>query len=465
MGPARRDNLKADVLVLGAGMAGLCAAIAALEQGAQVLVLEKGNRLGGSMALSNGIVWTFARESDARKHLPDGDSALQDLLVTQLGESLRWLQGQGVELKPDQAWLGYGRGQEASPPQMTAALAGRIESLGGRVLTGTAVQGLSTRDGAVTGALAFDAQGAIEIQARSVILATGGFQGNAQLLAQYVTPYADAMYLRANPWSTGDGLLAAVEAGAATTPWLDTFYGHAMTAPPARFDAAGFQDMSHKYGPMAVALNLEGRRFADESAGTGEETLNVHIARQPQATAAYVFDAATAGRAYDAGPLARVIVERARQAGGPVAQAATLEGLAHEMQAWGFPPQAVMETLTSYNAAIASRNGHLLSPARRGNPHPVVQPPFTAALVRAAITFTCGGVRTDLDMRVLRRAASVSMLPLLKAGRDELQIAAIPNLYAAGCDVGGLSTRSYMGGLAQALVTGRIAGAGAATGR
>ncbi len=315
-----------------------------------MLVLEKGNRLGGSMALSNGIVWTFAREDDVRRHVPDGDSVLQDLLVSALADSLRWLEGQGVELKPDQVWLGYGRGQEASPPQMTAALADRIESLGGRVLMQAAVQSLITRDGAVAGALAFDAQGAIEIQARSVILATGGFQGNAQLLAQYVTPYADAMYLRANPWSTGDGLLAALEAGAATTPWLDTFYGHAMTAPPARFGAVGFQDMSHKYGAMAVALNLDGRRFADESAGTGEETLNVHIARQPQATAAYVFDAATADRAYDAGALARVIVDRARQAGGPVAQADTLDGLAREMQAWGFPPAAVLETLSAYNA-------------------------------------------------------------------------------------------------------------------
>jgi hypothetical protein len=394
--------------------------------------------------------------------VPDGDTALQDLLVSHLGESLRWLGSQGVELKPEQIWLGYGRGQEASPPQLTAALADRIDSLGGRVLTQAAVQSLITRDGAVVGALAFDAQGTIEVQARSVILATGGFQGNAQLLAQYLTPYADAMYLRANPWSTGDGLLAAMAAGAATTPWLDTFYGHAMTAPPARFGADGFQDMSHKYGAMAVALNLDGRRFADESAGTGEETLNVHVARQPQATAAYVFDAVTADRAHDAGALARVIVDRARQAGGPVAQADTLDGLAREMQAWGFPPPQVVETLSAYNAAIAAREGHLLNPARRANPYAVMQPPFTAALVRAAITFTCGGVRTDLDMRVLRRAASVSMLPLLRAGRDELQVATIPNLYAAGCDVGGFSTRAYMGGLAQALVTGRIAGAGAA---
>jgi hypothetical protein len=57
------------------------------------------------------------------------------------------------------------------------------------------------------------------------------------------------------------------------------------------------------------------------------------------------------------------------------------------------------------------------------------------------------------------------MLPLLKAGRDELQAGVIANLYAAGCDVGGFSTSAYVGGLAQALVSGRIAGAGAATGR
>ncbi|MDF2463361.1 MAG: Fumarate reductase/succinate dehydrogenase flavoprotein-like protein, partial [Ramlibacter sp.] len=150
---------------------------------------------------------------------------------------------------------------------------------------------------------------------------TGGFQGNAELLGRYVSPHAQHMYLRANPWSTGDGLLAALDAGAATTPALDTFYGHAMTAPPARFGADRFQEMSHKYGPMAVAINLDGRRFADESAGTGEETLNIAVARQQNATAAYVFDAATADRPYEAGPLARVIVERARQAGGHVVQA------------------------------------------------------------------------------------------------------------------------------------------------
>jgi hypothetical protein len=132
------------------------------------------------------------------------------------------------------------------------------------------------------------------------------------------------------------------------------------------------------------------------------------------------------------------------------------------MQAWGLPPRQVVETVRGFNAAVNAGNTGLLQPARRGNHFPVAQPPFTAALVRAAITFTCGGLRADLDMRVLRRAASVSMLPLVTASPGELQVAAIPGLYAAGCDVGGFSTNGYMGGLAQALVTGRTAGASAA---
>ncbi|MCD6078040.1 MAG: Fumarate reductase/succinate dehydrogenase flavoprotein-like protein, partial [Ramlibacter sp.] len=81
------------------------------------------------------------------------------------------------------------------------------------------------------------------------------------------------------------------------------------------------------------------------------------------------------------------------------------------------------------------------------------------------ITFTCGGLAVDLDMRVLRRSASVTMLPLVRAPADELQATPVPRLFAAGCDVGGISGWSYMGGLAQALVTGRVAGASAAAGR
>ena len=106
-----------------------------------------------------------------------------------------------------------------------------------------------------------------------------------------------------------------------------------------------------------------------------------------------------------------------------------------QLHAWGLPPIEVLRTLDAYNAAVIADRGELLHPPRRGNPFPVLQPPFSAALVRSGITFTCGGLRCDLDMRVLRRAQSVSTLPLVTAGRDEVQYAAVPGLFAAGCDV------------------------------
>ncbi|MCL8207940.1 MAG: FAD-dependent oxidoreductase [Actinomycetia bacterium] len=69
-----------DVVVAGGGMAGLCAAIAALEAGARVLLVEKGTRLGGSMALSGGIVWTFEDRRSLHAWIPDGDATLKDLV-------------------------------------------------------------------------------------------------------------------------------------------------------------------------------------------------------------------------------------------------------------------------------------------------------------------------------------------------------------------------------------------------
>lgn len=449
---------RADVLVIGGGMAGLCAAVSALEQGAKVLLLEKGTRFGGSMALSNGTIWSFSDAAVLKQHVPEGDPALQEMLVDHLPGAFDWLTQQGAQLEPEFAFLQYGRARRTAPAQMTAVLLERIAALGGAALTGVAMQDLRVRDGAVTGVLAFDAEGPVDIEARAVVIATGGFQGNPELVTRYITPRADTLYLRSNPWSTGDGLLAAQAAGAATTPLLQAFYGHAMCAPPARFNRFEFQAMSHKYGQMAVALNMNGQRFADESAGTGEELLNSQMALQPGCRAAYVFDAIVGERALEGSPLARVVADRARQAGALVVQAGSLEQLAQQMAEWGLPPAVALRSMQTYNEALASQDGAALLPPRRAHRHPLAAPPFTAVLVQASITFTCGGIFTDMDMRVLRRSSSISSLALVTADVSELQTQPIAGLYAAGCDVGGFNGRGYVGGLSQALVTGRIAG-------
>jgi len=452
-------TMRADVVIVGAGMAGLCAAIAALESGADVLVIEKGTRPGGSMALSHGLIWTFADKAQLREEIPDGNDALQDFIVDELCDAFPWLERQGVRLSEETDFQWYGSGRRSEPAQMADALTERISALGGRVHLETSLQDLETRGGRITGLRAVSSDStAIDIEARAVVLATGGFQGNPELLTRYVTPHAGCLYLRANPWSTGDGFLAATEAGAAVTPWLDTFYGHALAAPPAQFNQFEFYKVTQRYGPTAVALNLRGQRFVDESAGTGEEALNCAMAHEPFASAIYVIDATTAELRSDGGSIPRVSIERARECGAPIKTAATLTELAEALYEWGVPPAAALRTLEDYNAAVAAGEAQLLDPPRRKNPLPLRDAPFTAVRVRSAITFTCGGLQVDMDMRVLRRAATISTLPLVTVATQDVLYAAFDNLYAAGCDIGGVHNIGYMGGLATALVTGWTAG-------
>ncbi len=458
------NELEADVVVVGAGMAGLCAAIAARESGARVVVLEKGTRFGGSMRLSGGLIWTFADKAQLREEIPDGNQALQDLVVDGLWESMAWLEKQGVVLSAERRFQWYGHGRSADPEQMTRALVERLLALGGEILDRCSLANLSSAAGRIDGVVAVDRQGSeFRVRARSVILAGGGLQGNPELLARYVSPNGARVYLRGNPWSTGDTFLAATAAGAAVTPWLDAFYGHALAAPPARFGPYEFLDVTQRYGPISVALNLEGRRFCDESAGTGEEYLNWRLASQPGAAGVYVIDAELASGVPGFAP-PRVAIERARSCGGPVIEAATLTELCDSLCAWGVNGDAALESLHEFNGAIEAGRADRLSPPRRKYHYALTTPPFSAVAVRPGITFSCGGLEVDSAMRVLRRASTVSTLPLITADVTELSAGAFPNLFAAGCDIGGISTSGYMGGLATALVTGRIAGEMAAAG-
>lgn len=452
-----------DVVVVGGGMSGLCASIAALEEGATVITLEKGTRFGGSMLLSQGFIWNFLDTRRLKRVVPDGDESLQELIIEEADAARRWLESQGVQLGPEVGFMGSARGRTAQPPQLTDALVKRVRQLGGYLCLDTPMLALRGDEGHVRGVRIATNGGQRMVRSNAVVLASGGFQGNAELLSRYVTRNADKLYLRANPWSTGDGLLAAQALGAANTPYMNTFYGHTLVAPPARISPFQFLEATQRYGSSAVALNLSGNRFTDESGGSGEEWLNQEIAQQEQATAAYIIDSVIAeipplSLEF---PLTRVVVERAGGLGGPVVEADTLEELCLRMADWGMPYQRSLETLLDYNAAISS--GSELFPSRVSNRLALKHPVFTAVLVRAGITFTCGGLLVDTDMRVLSRQRSCSALPLAIGLTDEFIWGYIDGLYAAGSDVGGISNSGYVGGLLPALVTGRKAGTKAAT--
>ncbi len=280
-----------DLVVAGAGMAGLAAAVQATEQGASVLVLEKGDRAGGSMRLSSGFVWRYREWERFRAECPAGDQDLQGLVWERLDENLAWLESLGAPARERETANPLTTGLRFDPDGLTDLLAARA----GEVRLGEPLRELPA--------------------GTPVVLATGGFQGDRELVRRYVTPEADALILRANPWSSGDGLRLGLEAGGTLSDGMDEFYGRNLPAPPARIVPGEFVGLAQLYARFAKVRGETGEEYETR---TWSETDAVQwTARQPNARATYsVPDEALRQRVRD-----RTVAEmiaRAQAVGGPV---------------------------------------------------------------------------------------------------------------------------------------------------
>ena len=134
-----------------------------------------------------------------------------------------------------------------------------------------------------------------------------------ELLAPHVGPFADTMLLRANPNSTGDGLVAALGAGGRTSPSMSTFYGHTMPGLPADVPPARWVSVTQYYTQDAILVNERGERFFDESRSMADETAPFEIVRQPGGRAWLVMDR----RIHDDEPLPGRSRARARDGRSP----------------------------------------------------------------------------------------------------------------------------------------------------
>jgi succinate dehydrogenase/fumarate reductase flavoprotein subunit len=349
-------------------MAGLCAAVRARELGLEPVVFEKGDRPGGSMLLSSCVVWRYQTLDDFRRECPGGDVELQRLVIERLDDALEWLERVGGPLVARDTGNPRTTGIRFDPRGLTEALARRA----GDVRLGAGLPDTEF----------------------PLVLATGGFQADPDLVGRYITP--EPLQLRANPWSAGDGLRHGLERGAALSEGIDEFYGRAMPAPPARVTEDRFVSLAQLYGRYALVLNEEGKEFAADPVSWSETNLVQAIARQPGARAWFLVD--------EAGLKVRVrertvedMIEAAGSAGGTVVAAGDLPFAAP----------------SSYRIAVH---------------------------VQAAITHTIGGLRVDAHARALREDG-----------------APIEGLYAAGADAGGISAGGYASGLASALVLGLAA--------
>jgi fumarate reductase flavoprotein subunit len=428
------------IIVVGGGLAGLVAALRAVELGARTTLLEKGDRLGGSFVYSSGYVWSYKDLRTFRREALGGDIDLQKLILERLKPGLDWLEELGAPVLTREMGNPLTFGARFDPERTVATLAEHITASGGRILLRTALSTLVEGTGdRVDGVRVTSGEKQRMEWADAVILASGGFGGNADLVRRYIIRGPGRMRLRANPWSTGDGFLAALKIGALTSAGLDEFYGRNLPASPAEFSPEEFVEVSQLYGRYAVAINRDGKRYADEAADWSETALAQATARQPGLRAWYVLDAeGLRQRVRDR--TVEEMVEAARRVGGMVGQAESPEGLAERLAERDVPRRNVLNTLSEYNAAVTDGRSGQLSPPRSDPAVPVRVTPLVAVEVAPAITHTIGGLAVDRSCRVLRQTDGQP----------------VPGLYAAGVEVGGVSVGGYTSGLAAALVFGGV---------
>ena len=274
-------------------MAGLVCAARARELGARARVFEKGDRPGGSMALSSCVIWRYRSAQAFHEECRGGDPVLQRLIVERLDDALAWLESLGAPGTQRETGNPRTVGMRFDPRGLTDAL---VRAAGELHLAEALQQTVTGLDG-------------------PLVLATGGFGGSCELVARYVTP--QRLALRANPWSKGDGLMSGLAHGGALSTGMDEFYGRNM--PDAPFGEDDFVPLAQLYAARATVVNEHGEPFLDGPPTWSETDVVQATARQPGARAWYLLDAEALEDEN-----VRTRVERARAAGGPVVEAGEL---------------------------------------------------------------------------------------------------------------------------------------------
>jgi fumarate reductase flavoprotein subunit len=250
----------ADLVVAGAGMAGLVAAAEARSRGAEVAVHEKLERAGGSMRLSSGVIWRYREFECFRRECPAGDPALQRTLHDRLDADVDWLRSLGAPVVGEETDNPLTSGVRFDPGGLTAAL---LAAAGASVRLRHPLATLPARE--------------------PVVLATGGFAGDRELVRAHITTEAEHLLLRAAPGATGDGLRLGLGAGGAPSPGMDEIYGRNMPAPPAQVGEGGLVDLAQLYARHATVTNASGERHVP--ATWSEIDVVQWTARQPRARA------------------------------------------------------------------------------------------------------------------------------------------------------------------------------------
>jgi tricarballylate dehydrogenase len=487
---------QSDVLVIGRGNAALCAANAAINEGASVTILESApeDESGGNSRFAGGVMrFAYDGGEDLAKlcDLPDqevtdtewdsntvnefyddlyrvtnyrSDPELSEILVTQSLESMIWLRNQGVSFTPNyrhQSAVVEGKRRffGRMPLWVVGGGAGLVADLtksaankGVNIFYDTrAVSLLVDEDDRVYGVNARGPDGRRQFTAKSVVLACGGFEANPEMRTRYLGPGWELAKVRGSRFNVGDGLRMALDIGAA--PFGNWSGRHAVSwelYAPEYGDLTMLESSYRHSFPLSLMINSEGKRFVDE----GIEFYNYTYAKygaevlaQPGQFAYQVFDAKTKPLLrpeYGDKSVTKVVAD-------------TLEDLVDKME--GVSREGFLTTVREFNEGVRTDIpfDHSVKDGRRTEgltlnksnwANQLDTPPFEAYATTCGITFTFGGVK------IIPHSGQVL----------DLKFNPIEGLYAAGEMVGGIFYFNYPAGtgLVSGTVFGRIAGSGAA---
>jgi tricarballylate dehydrogenase len=488
------ESLETDVCVVGAGNAAICAALAARECGAEVTILEcapVAERSGNTRFTAGAMRVAYDGVDDIVKLVPDlseeerritdfgtyttdqffddiarltqyrADPDMVEILVKRSLDTLLWMRSKGVRFVPmygRQAfkvdgrftfWGGLAVEAWGGGPGLVEMLFAAVEKHKIDVRYETSAVSLLHDDDGVNGVRARRKGRTLEVRARAVVLASGGFEANAEWRTRYLGPGWDLAKVRGSRFNTGDGIRMALAVGASPCGnWSGCHaVGWERNAPEFGDLAVGDAFQKHSY-PLGIMVNARGERFLDEGADFRNYTYAKYgrvILEQPGQFAWQLFDA-------KASPLLRDEY-RIRQVTKVTAD--SLEDLVRRID--DVDRDRFLQTMREYNAAVMTdvpfnpnvkdgRGTRGLAIPKSNWANTIDEPPFEAYAVTCGITFTFGGLRITRNSEVLDNDGNV-----------------IPGLYAAGELVGGIFYFNYPGGsgLTAGAVFGRIAGTSA----
>lgn len=479
--PEKWDH-ETDVVIAGGGNGGMSAAASAVDEGKRVILLEISGIVGGGTAWSGGIIHAWGvkdyKEYDEYTEGFNHPVLAKLYIETFRNQYLPWLKSIGAPLLDGQPG-GFGpysdprMGQQgdmahAGKRRYFKHLVDYVEGKGGTIMLNTrAYKLIADESNRVIGIQAMDKEGnLINIKANSVVLATGNFMANKEMLQKYIGPYADRARTMGVPYSTGDGIYMAQSVGAMLSESMSTWSGTFCALTPKRplvDDPVEYEkiiaedpnamprtDVGRLSPPMWVGLldpreakgilvNLDGKRFRDESCPIQSKyaRLPQAILHQKEGIAFMIADEAIA----EDTPGSHSIIDKIIAEGGKVVIADTIEELAEGLSKQGVYKQVFLKTIKEYNAAIDAGKADELDVPRVGGHYKISKPPFYAVPTTAQIYCNFGGIAINEKTQVL-----------------DYQRRPIQGLYAVPPAAGGVFNSVYMGGVAIAGTFGYIAG-------